>query len=135
MTPPTAAQIEAALRASESDPDTARLRREIVDALARAKGAPFWANSVGIEIGMRIAQEMPKLGATGKFPQGHAAAEDEGELVFAIAADREHGIVRVEFGTSVAWMGLPPLQAKELALKLMQKAQEVETGWMPSTPV
>jgi hypothetical protein len=164
MIEPTAAQIEAAfLERGRPTSVSHEIVREVIaaEALAvfliqiekarmdtKSLAIPI-ACALGIEIGMRIARneersdsptggpetEMPKLGATGKFPKGHADAEDEGQIVFAIAADRAHGIVRLDFGTPVAWLGLPPLEAKELGLKLMQKAQEVETGWRPATPV
>lgn len=67
-----------------------------------------------------------KLGATGRFPRGKAGDTDEGELRFAIAADHSEGIVRVEFGKPVAWLGLPVNEARALAKLLLEKADEIE---------
>jgi hypothetical protein len=66
------------------------------------------------------------LGATGRRPFGNASDDDEGELQFAIAADHTQGIVRVEFGKAVAWIGLPSTQARELAKILTEKADELD---------
>jgi hypothetical protein len=72
-----------------------------------------------------------KLGATGEFPYGKlsaptGASEDEGELAMALAADPQHGIIRLVFGKPVAWLALPPMQARHLATLLMEKADQVE---------
>lgn len=61
-----------------------------------------------------------KLGATGAFPQGKVNRTDEGELRMAISSDGN--IVRLDFGKPVAWLGLPPNEAKELAALLMHHA-------------
>jgi hypothetical protein len=69
------------------------------------------------------AHQLPSgLGATGYFPQGHLSDDDEGELKIAIAYDGLDGIVRVEFGKPVAWLGLPPPEAIEFAKLLLRKA-------------
>lgn len=62
------------------------------------------------------------IGATGQFPQGQLDDDDQGELRMAVGYDKLDGIVRVEFGKPVAWLGLPPPQAKQLALLLLQHA-------------
>lgn len=64
------------------------------------------------------------LGATGQFPDGKVNAEDEGELRFAVAHDRD--LVQVNFGKPVAWFSLPPESAKHLATLLIKHAQECE---------
>lgn len=68
----------------------------------------------------------PWTGATGKFPRGLLNAGDEGELRMAIAADRANGIVRLDFGKPVAWLGLPAAEARALGSALLQKADEVD---------
>jgi hypothetical protein len=40
----------------------------------------------------------------------------------AIAYDKLNGIVRVEFGKPVAWLGLPPPEAIQLAKLLLHHA-------------
>lgn len=67
-----------------------------------------------------------KLGATGKFPRGPADATDEGELRLAVATDHRQGIIRVAFGTPVAWLGLPSKEARAFAAMLIEKADELD---------
>lgn len=62
------------------------------------------------------------FGATGNFPQGKLNDSDEGELRLGVAYDKLDGIVRVEFGKPVAWLGLPPEQAIEFAKLLLKNA-------------
>jgi len=66
------------------------------------------------------------LGATGKFPRGKADADDEGELRMALAADHGNGIVRLEFGKPIGWLGLPSGEARQLASLLIEKATELD---------
>jgi hypothetical protein len=73
--------------------------------------------------------ELPRnwrLGATGRFPRGHADASDEGEIRLAVAADHQQGIVRLLFGKRVAWLGLPSTEARALAAVLLEKAEELD---------
>jgi len=67
-----------------------------------------------------------KLGATSRFPYGKADATDEGELRMALAADHSNGIVRVQFGKPIAWLGLPSREARALAAVLIEKADELD---------
>lgn len=64
------------------------------------------------------------VGATGAFPQGHLNDDDQGELRVAVGYDKLDGIVRVEFGKPVSWLGLPLPEAKQLALLLLKHAGE-----------
>lgn len=66
------------------------------------------------------------LGATGQFPYGKADEHDEGELRLAMAADHASGIVRIVFGKSVAWLGLPAREARAFAALLIEKADELD---------
>lgn len=67
-----------------------------------------------------------KLGATGHRPYGQLDETDEGELRLAVAADHAQGVVRIEFGTTVAWLGLPEAGARELAALLIAKADDLK---------
>lgn len=69
-----------------------------------------------------------KLGATGRFPYGKTDDEDEGELRMAIATDHGNGIVRIVFGKSIAWIGLPSDHARALGMMLIDKADELDKG-------
>lgn len=66
------------------------------------------------------------FGPTGRFPNGQLNPGDAGELQFGIAADNEQGIVVLNFGTAVQWLGLPPTVARELATSLLRKAGTID---------
>lgn len=67
-----------------------------------------------------------RIGATGRYPFGKADASDEGELAMAVMVDHRNGIVRVEFGKPIGWLGIPSVQARELAAILIEKADELD---------
>lgn len=67
-----------------------------------------------------------KLGATGEFPQGKMNEDDEGELRLAVAT--RDGKVIIVFGASVAWMAMPPEDAKALAECIIKHADEAAEG-------
>jgi hypothetical protein len=62
------------------------------------------------------------FGATGDFPMPAIDDSDEGALQMGVAYDEVNGLVRLDFGTSVAWLALPPPEAMELAKLLLRKA-------------
>ena len=62
------------------------------------------------------------FGATGEFPQGKLNDTDEGALRLGVAYDKLDGIVRVDFGKPVAWLGLPPPEAIQFAKLLLKNA-------------
>lgn len=64
------------------------------------------------------------VGALGTFSQGKINDDDEGDIRMAVAYDPIDGIVRVEFGKPVAWLGLPPDQARGLATLLWKHADK-----------
>lgn len=66
-----------------------------------------------------------RLGATGKFPEGKLNADDEGELQFAIAADKKNKVVIIDFGKEVAWLGMPKDVAIAFANSVLEKAEEL----------
>ncbi len=66
------------------------------------------------------------LGPTGRFPRGSAAPDDEGEFQMAIATDHQQGIIRIDFGTPIGWMGLPSREARQFAGLLLEKADELD---------
>jgi hypothetical protein len=72
-----------------------------------------------------------RFGATGKFPQGKVHKSDEGELSFGIAADHAHGVVVLSFGKPVAWLGMPPANARALGEKLIEMANRITTRMPP----
>ena len=69
--------------------------------------------------------EFPQLGATKRYPQGKLNQNDEGEIMFAVAADKSKGKVLINFGKPVAWIGMDREQAIEFANLLKQKADDL----------
>lgn len=59
------------------------------------------------------------------YPDGRISGDDEGELVFAIAADPRHQVIRIEFNKSVNWLGLDPKSAETLRDTLTEKLMEL----------
>jgi hypothetical protein len=66
----------------------------------------------------------PKLGATGKFPEGKLNEDDEGELTMGVANDGK--LVHVNFGKPVHWFAVPPDKALELASLLTGHAMAIK---------
>lgn len=63
-----------------------------------------------------------------KYPAGRMGELDDGELAFAIAADRQHNTVVIRFGKAVEWIGLGPQDVKNLIDKLREKLVELSAG-------
>lgn len=73
-----------------------------------------------------ISPEMLELlGATKKFPEGKMNEHDEGEIRFAITADKERNVVHINFGGPVVWVSLNKSQALEIADVLRRNAEEL----------
>jgi hypothetical protein len=62
-----------------------------------------------------------EFGATGEFPEGKLTENDEGEIRFGVA--NTAGKVVLDFGKPVAWLGMNPQQAVDLANVLISNAQ------------
>ena len=62
----------------------------------------------------------PTLGALGTFSQGRRNDDDEGDLRLAVSS--EPGMVRVDFGKRVAWVGFDPTGAENFANVLLKHA-------------
>ena len=69
-----------------------------------------------------MSEDDHKLGATGEFPRGKLAKDDEGELSLAVAA--KDGSVMIAFGKSVSWIGMGPDDAEQLANIILERAKE-----------
>lgn len=63
------------------------------------------------------------LGATGTFPQGKLNEHDEGGIRLAVGV--KDGVVMIDFGTPVTWLGLPKAEAIALGQSILQRAQEL----------
>jgi hypothetical protein len=100
-----------------SDPEDSPLAKAMREAVL---GQPLHSNDPNDSL---LPKEVRKtLGRTGAFPEGKLTPHDEGELKFAVhTAD---GKVILDFGTPVAWLGMSPELALNLAALLIQHAQE-----------
>ncbi len=65
------------------------------------------------------------LGATGDYPRGKLDEHDEGGLRPAIVADPANGVLRIEFGKPVAWLGLPRVEALQFANLIVKNANKL----------
>lgn len=73
---------------------------------------------------LKAEAESMELGATGNFPAGKIAAQDEGGIRVSIS--HYQGNVIINFGSPVAWVGFTARQAREIATSLMKHAKLVE---------
>ncbi len=62
------------------------------------------------------------FGPTGRFPSGKLADDDEGEVRFVVL--HQDGMVVLDFGSAVSWLGMTPVQARALGEALIQHAKE-----------
>jgi hypothetical protein len=60
-------------------------------------------------------------GALGDFPEGQLTKSDEGAVQFAVGV--KDGKVVLDFGTPVAWVGMNPQQAADLASSILKHAR------------
>jgi hypothetical protein len=72
----------------------------------------------------RKAMEPVRPGSTGQFPHGKLTPQDEGGIRFMVGS--KDGVVIVDFGKPVAWLGMPPSDARALAESLVKHADAVE---------
>lgn len=69
---------------------------------------------------------MESLGPTGKFPHGKITPDDEGELKIGLLA--KGGKIVLVFGKAVTWIGLPPEDAKKMAMSLLEMVAGMENA-------
>lgn len=67
-----------------------------------------------------------RIGPTGRNLKGKLCEGNCGELTMAVA--HQDGAVILEFGTQVAWIGLPPQIARQLAQALIEHATRAESA-------
>ncbi len=88
------------------DPETAKRMREVMDT-GKSKLSDMFRKA--------------HIGATGEFPKGKIAPEDEGEIAFAVG--HKDGKVVIDFGKPVAWLGMDRHQAIALANTILSHAK------------
>jgi len=62
------------------------------------------------------------------YSHGKISSDDQGDLRIAIAADREHNIVRIHFGKDINWLGLDVQSAEQFVRVLEAKIDELKAG-------
>lgn len=67
---------------------------------------------------------MTKIGATGVYPNGKLNEDDEGQLRFAMTV--HDGVVILDFGKQIHWLGLPKEEAMKLGQMLIDKANQID---------
>lgn len=60
-----------------------------------------------------------------EWSHGRIGAEDDGDLAFAIATDKEHQTIVIRFGKPVEWIGLDRKAAEELRDQLTARLHEL----------
>jgi hypothetical protein len=73
---------------------------------------------------MQSEAERFSLGATGRFPEGKIADNDEGEIQFGVA--RYKGKILINFEKPVAYVGMNIQQAKALISTLRRSIKDIE---------
>lgn len=74
---------------------------------------------------------IPIPGPLGSHSHGMLNQQDEGDL--AVLFKIERGLVVMEFGKEISWIGLEPYKARQFADMLNQKAEEAERSGSPKT--
>lgn len=74
---------------------------------------------------MRRLMDQLEGRAKRNYSEGRVGATDEGDLAIAVAADPAKGIVIIDFGKNLSWLGMGPEQAVHLAKMLIEKARAV----------
>lgn len=83
---------------------------------------PFGGNPERKETFKKMMDTTAFRGALGDFPEGQLSKSDEGAVQFGLGV--KDGKVVLDFGTPVAWVGMNPQQAADLATLLVRHARE-----------
>lgn len=67
-----------------------------------------------------------KHGAHGTFSHGKLSQDDEGDCGIAVVADKDKGLVILDFGKDLSWIGLYPKNIRELINLLHKTLEELE---------
>jgi len=87
-------------------------------------GRPDDPRSLKIKCGLDTMSA--KLGPTGEFPEGKLGANDEGALRIGIGIHPSGKTVVIDFGKSIAWVGMPKQNAILFAETILEHAKKLE---------
>lgn len=62
------------------------------------------------------------------YSHGRVGPDDDGDLAMAIGHDAAKGIVVIDYGKMIQWVGMPAEQAVKMAEMLIEHAVAVGTG-------
>ena len=60
-----------------------------------------------------------------RFPNGRTGADDDGELTYAIATDKNHQTIVIRFAHPTEWIGLDMKSAEQLRDQLTERMLEL----------
>ncbi len=73
-----------------------------------------------------LGNEKLGIGTQGVHLRGKITPDDKGLLAVAMTTNKEKGIIMIDFGTSISWIGLTPDDARTLAKALIERSDELE---------
>lgn len=80
-----------------------------------------------VERYLRQSQGLP---VPREYPEGRIDGNDEGALAIAIAIDRRHKVIKIDFTKEVGMLAFGATQARDIANHLLKLADELD----PPTP-
>jgi hypothetical protein len=72
----------------------------------------------------RLSDQIDQKGKR-EYSRGRIGPDDDGDIAMAVAADHKHGVVILNFGKLVSWIGLPPTEVDQLCAMLKEKSREL----------
>ena len=60
-----------------------------------------------------------------EWPEGRIEGTDDGQIVFKLSSDPETGVIKVDFGKPVTWVGMSPNDAVQVAQLLIKHARSI----------
>lgn len=73
-----------------------------------------------------LGNEKLGIGAQGVYLRDKIKPDDKGLLAVAMTIDKEKGVIMIDFGTSISWIGLTPDDARVFAKALIERSDELE---------
>lgn len=74
---------------------------------------------------IRLFKEQQRGESVRKWPGGRMGANDDGQLAYAIATDTSRGVILLDFGKEVSWLGLDIASATQLRDQLTERVMEL----------
>ncbi len=74
---------------------------------------------------LKILKQQRDGTAQRQWPEGRVNGSDDGQIVFQITSDKDQGVIQLDFGKPVIWVGMNPQDAINLAQSLIQHARAI----------